>query len=160
LIESAIGSLGLASIANQETHPVLDRTSEIRNRLLVLQSAINGAPSGVRSSRRFIENLVAILKSTEVTCAPEFIVFLGRKYPKIMMDMIDDVVIKNRIHHLYLVMELNECFSESSVRRLNSGIDGVRKKVFNLSNRSADLNAGKYREDADLDSIFNEEESS
>lgn len=139
LIESAIGAVGLQSISYHENHVVSGNEAEIRERLLLLQSAINGATPAVRSSLAVIESLTAILKSTEITCAPEFIAFLGRKYPKMMMAIIEDPVIKNRIQHLYLVMELNQCFSFDSMQRLNAGIDAVRRKVFNLSQCATDI---------------------
>ncbi len=139
LIESAIGALGLESIAHHEHHTVSDRNNEIRSRLQLLQSAINGASSASRSSRAFIENLISILKSTEITCAPEFIAFLGRKYPRILIEISEDPLINHRIQHLYLVMELNDCFSGDAMKKLNLGIEGVRRKVFNLSQRMSDI---------------------
>jgi len=139
LIESAIGAIGLQSISHHEHHLVAGNEQEIRRRLLLLQSAINGASPAVRASRTVIESLVAILKSTEITCAPEFIAFLGRKYPKMLVEVVNDPVINNRIQHLYLMMELNECFSLESMKRLNAGIDAVRRRVFNLAQRNAEI---------------------
>ena len=155
LIESAIGAIGLESISYHEHHVVCGSEQKIRERLLLLQSAINGATPAVRSSRAAIESLIAILKSTEITCAPEFIAFLGRKYPKMMMDVISDPVISNRIQHLYLVMELNECFSLDAMKRFNKGIDVVRRRLFDISQRLTDIDTI----DRNFD-VFGDEEGS
>ena len=48
LIESAIGAIGLESISYHEHHVVCGSEQKIRERLLLLQSAINGATPAVR----------------------------------------------------------------------------------------------------------------
>jgi len=133
LIESAIGILSMRLINKAEDHNIPDVGGDIRKRLLVLQSAINAAPFEKRTSEEVIEKLSVILKSVEITCAPEFIVFVGRKYPRILLELQKDEVIGRRIKHIFRVAEIGSCFSSRSVSQLNEGIDRVRKRVFEMS---------------------------
>lgn len=133
LIESAIGELSMQLIGRAETHNISDKQDDIRKRLLLLQSMINAAPFTKRTSPAVIEKLQAILKSIEITCAPDFLVFLGRKYPQMMVDLTKDEVISKRIRHVYRIAEIGACFSMESLATLSSGITEVRRKVFEIA---------------------------
>lgn len=132
LIESAIGELSMQIIDHAESHNAADDQGDIRKRLLTLQAAINSASFEKRTSPGVLAKLQAILKSVEITCAPEFLIFLGRKYPKMMMDISRDPVITRRVRHMYRVAEIGACFSRESLATLNGGIAGVRRKVFEI----------------------------
>lgn len=133
LIDSAIGDLSMKLINDAEQHTVKDDQGSIRQSLLTLQSAINGAHFDKRTSAHVVDKLKAILKSTEITCAPDFIVFIGRKYPSLLYDLSTDDIFSHRIHHIYRVAEIGSCFSSLSIKTLNHGIDGVRRRVFEIS---------------------------
>lgn len=134
LIESAIGRLALHRIKSGERNVISDDSGALRDRILLLQSLINGASIERRTSPKVTKSLLAIMRSVEITCyAPEFIVFLVRKYPGMMSDIATDERMSRRIKHLYRVAEIGSCFSAESLDRLNGGIDSVRRKVFEIS---------------------------
>ena len=132
LIESALGELSMRTISAAEYHNAPDPEGKIRARLRDLRNAINSAPIEIRSSPSIISKLQAILKSVEITCAPEFIVFLGRKFPKIMGEVAKDDLIGRRIRHIYRITEISSCFSNESLTKIQHGLNEVRKKVFEL----------------------------
>jgi hypothetical protein len=122
----------MRTISDAETHPVVDRDMMIRDRLIGLQKKISAASFEKRSSKEVVSGLQVILKSSEITCAPEFIVFVGRTYPALMMEVMKDELISKRIRHLYRVAEIGSCFSKESIGRLNRGIEYARKRVFEI----------------------------
>lgn len=140
LIESAIGVLGITSISHFEEikHSNSDN-QKIKDALSRLQTLINGADPQQKASPKFMELLVQILKSTDMKCQPEFISFLGRKFPSIMMGITNDTVIKNRVYHIDDVMELNECFALKLVKRFNHGVECVRRESFDINARNDDV---------------------
>lgn len=133
LIESAIGELSMRIIDQAESHNVPDEQDDIRKRLLALQAAINSASFEKRTSPEVLAKLQSILKSVEITCAPEFMVFLGRKYPRMMVEISHDPVITCRVRHLYRIAEIGACFSKESIATLSGGIADVRRKVFEIA---------------------------
>lgn len=135
LIRSAIGALSIKIISEAETHVISDEDQSIQKELLLLQSKINAAPFERRTSPDVSDKIKAILKSVEITSAPDFIVFIGRKYPSLMVEVSKDPLMMHRIRHIYRVAEIGSCFSRESMSKLNRGIDDARKKVFEIDQR-------------------------
>lgn len=135
LIRSAIGMLSVKIIDVTEKHAVKEN-KEISRLLGELQVRINSAPFAKRTAPVFIEKLKVIMKSMEISCSPDFFVFIGRKYPSIMMELSKDELIMGRIKHVYRVAEISSCFSMESLKTLNQGISDARKRVFEIDQRS------------------------
>lgn len=135
LIESALGKIALNRIREGEHDVIRDESGDLRQKILLLQSAINDAPPERRNAPEVIESLKKIMSSVEITCAPELLVFLARKYPRMMMELAEEQRMSKRIQHLYRIAEIGRLFSPQILARLNKSIDEVRREAFELVNR-------------------------
>lgn len=136
LIESTIGLLSVQLIEAKETHPADMDDEALQERLIRLKLAIDNAVSPEkRMDPEVIEKLQIILKSIKITAAPWFWIFLYRKWPSLWDRVASDELIQARMAHIRLVGDIGECFSEDNLLKLDGGIVGARKRVFEMSNK-------------------------